>query len=160
MLKPFIELTNDDLARLKLISKSKNKPYNPIYKEELPKILYNRAPRKLLGKTWFDRYTSNLNLVKICQGCNKPLSGLGERHEVYGLYEIDLGSGKEYLIKLEYVMKLCNRCHGAIHYGFTTKIGMNYGFVPDSAPESTAMTTGPWSKARYLLVSNNLYKLV
>lgn len=157
MLKPFKILTEEELNRIELISKSKNAPNRPVYREELPSILFGRAPRILLGKTWFDRYTSGLDKVAACQSCGKSLFGGGERHENYGLYLINLEGVNEYLIKLESVMKICSKCHKAIHNGFSTKLGVKYGFLPEQTPKSGALSKGPWERAKYILVDNNLY---
>ena len=99
MLKPFRILSEDELLKLSLISKSRNSPYSPIYKEELPKVLYGNSPRQLLGKNWFNWYTTSLAGIKTCQGCGSTLNGVGERHEFYGLYFLDLPDFKEYVIK-------------------------------------------------------------
>ena len=152
MLKPFRVLTEGDISTISLISKCRNGPYKPIYKEELPKILYGNSPRQVLGSTWFDKYTQGLSSVKVCQGCGRPLSGSGERHELYSLNSISLEGKLEYLIKLEGVMKVCSSCHKVIHTGFSTRLGMRYGSIPVEAPTSKALLTGPWSKCKFLMV--------
>ena len=157
MLKPCRILTETELKCLKLISKTRNGPYKPIYKEELPKILYGNSPRKVLGSTWFDKYTKSLEMVKTCQGCGSTLQGRGERHELYGLYRLSLPDLVEYIIKLEGVMLICSKCHKAIHYGFSTRLGMGFGYLPSVAPESKALRVGPWPEAKYLLVDNSLF---
>ena len=159
MLKPCKVLTETELQGLRLISKTRNGPYKPIYKEELPKILYGNSPRQVLGSTWFNKYTKPLEVVKTCQGCGNTLRGKGERHELYGLYQMSLLGLTTYIIKLEGVMLVCSKCHKAIHYGFSTRLGMGLGYLPLVAPESKAFKIGPWSKAEYLLVDNELFNI-
>lgn len=159
MLKPLLVLDESSLEGLLLISKSQNKPYHPVYREELPPVLYGHSPRQLLGYSWFSKYTEGLNSIKVCQGCGTKLFSGGEKHETYGLYQFKLNGVYEYIIKLEDVIKLCSKCHRTIHSGFSTRLGMKYGSLPQVAPESLALKTGPWSKAKYLLVDKNLYLL-
>jgi hypothetical protein len=159
VLRPCRVLSDDEMSGLKLISKTRNGPYKPIYKEELPSILHGNSPRQLLGKKWFDDYTNDLLNLKVCQGCGKPLNGFGERHELYGLYLLKFQKFNHYVIKLEGVMKLCSSCHKSIHYGFSFRLGMKSGFIPLQSPESPALKIGPWSKAKFILVGNQLFSL-
>ena len=71
-----------DLDNLELIIKSKNGPGRPLYREDLPSVLFYKSPRKLLGKGWFDNYTKDLS--KVCSNCGS-FSKI-ERHEYYSLY--------------------------------------------------------------------------
>lgn len=157
MLAPSIVLTDSELEGLVLISRSRNKPNSPVYREELPKVLHGHSPRQVLGYNWFNSYTKYLDDIRHCQGCGCGLVGDGERHEVYGLYLLRTNGLCEYVIKLESIMKLCTRCHRAIHRGFATRLGMRYGNIPELAPSSQALLRGPWDKAKYLLVDKNLY---
>ena len=157
MLIPSRVLTDSELNELVLISKSKNKPNSPVYREELPKVLHGHSPRQLLGYNWFNSYTESLKNVRYCQGCGRELVGVGERHEIYGLYLLKGADPGEYIIKLEGVMKICTSCHRSIHSGFSVRLGMKYGSIPEISPSSTSMVRGPWDKAKYLLVDKNLY---
>lgn len=149
MVEPVKEL---DLSKLKLIVKSKNGPGRPVYREDLPKVLFNRCPRKLLGAKWFDNYTKNL--VKICNNCGSLTSI--ERHEYYSLYKY----GSEYIIKLEGVIPLCSKCHKKVHGGFSNHLGMKTGFILEPSPFSNSNTNKyPWNLAKYILVEDKLYPL-
>ena len=144
------------VCRLDLLSspiiRSRNGPGHPIYREDLPPILYGRAPRIILGSTWFDKYSESTR-KQCCEGCHKE--GHLERHELYGLYKY----GNDYVIKLEGIMWLCHTCHGKIHGGFSTN--MRYGTMANPVPVSDAMNTKkyPWNEAKYLLVDRKLYPL-
>lgn len=152
MIKPFYTLTDQD--QLELVVKSKNRPGSQVYREDLPSVLFNRAPRVLLGKKWFDSYSKS-NTSIVCESC--LAKGSLERHEVYSLYKWK----GAYVIKLEYILKLCSKCHKKVHGGFSSKLGMKYGFLPEVIPVSDATDSKkyPWNKAKFLLVDNNLYKL-
>ena len=150
--KPIYKFSSKD--NLYLIVKSKNRPGIPVFREDLPPVLFNRAPRTICGKTWFDKYSA-YNKSVVCECC---LSGGSlERHETYGLYKWN----NEYLIKLEYILKLCSKCHKKVHGGFSSKLGLRYGFLPGLAPISDATDTKkyPWNKAKFILVGDDIYLL-
>lgn len=157
MLVPDRVLTDRELGGLVLISRSRNRPGSPVYREELPRVLYGHSPRQVLGYTWFNSYTKYLDDIKYCQSCRTEIIGSGERHEVYGLYLLNTTDFSGYVIKLENVIKLCSKCHRSIHSGFSLRLGMRYGNIPEINPSSTALMKGPWDKAKYLLVDKNLY---
>lgn len=141
---------------LVLVVKSKNKPGSPVYREDLPSILYNKAPRIILGASWFNEYSNRVRpSFKICDSCKKQ--GSIERHELYGLYKLN----NIYVIKLEGIMNICNKCHQKIHGGFSTRLNMGYGFVRDPVPVSDSLNSRkyPWNEAIYLLVEDSLYSL-
>lgn len=150
--KPFYKLNKNDT--LTLIVKSKNRPGIPVFREDLPAVLFNRAPRIILGSSWFSKYSSD-KTSPVCECCLGR--GTLERHEVYGLYKWN----NEYLIKLEYIIKLCSKCHKKIHGGFSMKLGMKYGYLPEPAPVSDAMDSKkyPWNKAKFILVGDDIYLL-
>lgn len=150
--EPFQELKETD--ELVLISKSKNKPGAPVFREDLPSVLFNKAPRVILGSSWFDKYT-NSNKAVICESCHRPLPL--ERHELYGLYRW----GNQYIIKLEGIMKICHDCHQKIHGGFSIRTDLNYGFVRNPVPVSDALNFKkyPWNEAKFILIEGLLYLL-
>ena len=151
MRNPVLQVNSESL---KLIVKSKNRPGSPIYREDLPRVLFDKAPRILLGKKWFDKYSEKFK-SPCCQGCHKVLPL--ERHELYGLYQW----GNIYVVKLEGIMNLCHNCHGKIHGGFSTRNNMKYGYVNDPVPVSDSMDTKkyPWNKAEYIWVEGSMYIL-
>ena len=140
-----------DLDNLELIVKSKNGPGRPLYREDLPQVLFYKSPRKLLGKGWFDNYTKNL--PKVCNNCGS-FSKI-ERHEYYSLYRYK----NIYIIKLEGVLPLCSDCHKKVHGGFSTHLGMKTGYLPEITPFSSNNRNSLWNKAKYLLVDYIFYPL-
>ena len=149
--KPICKVNIEELV---LIVKSKNRPGIPVFREDLPTVLFNRAPRILLGSKWFNKYSSS-NKSTHCECCLSQ--GTLERHEVYGLYKWR----DNYIIKLEYIIKLCSKCHKKIHGGFSSRLGLKYGFIPELAPMSDSMDSNkyPWNKAKYILIEDSLYLL-
>lgn len=150
--KPFYRLKDTD--KFTLIVKSKNRPGVPVFREDLPAVLFNRAPRVICGSTWFSNYSKE-NHSTVCECCLG--TGSLERHEVYGLYKWN----GEYCIKLEYVLKLCSSCHKKIHGGFSEKLSMRYGYIPMPIPKSDCMNTKkyPWNKAKFILIGQDIYLL-
>lgn len=144
-----------DQSKLVLISKSKNKPGLPIFREDLPQVLFNKAPRILLGSKWFDQYSSKFPKTFICESCRKQLPL--ERHELYGLYKY----GNQYIIRLEGIMRICSSCHKKIHGGFSSRLNMRYGAISQPVPVSDALNPKkyPWNEAKLILIENNLYLL-
>lgn len=152
MEKPLWELK--DPENLTLISKSKNKPGQPVYREDLPPVLYNRAPRVIKGFKWFNQFSGDQK-TGVCESCHimAPL----ERHELYGLYKYkDL-----YLIKFEGVMKICKNCHCQVHGGFSNHLALRYGQIKEPAPVSDALDSKkyPWNNAAGILIEGWVYKL-
>lgn len=147
--------TSVDPTRFELVVRTKNGPGKPVYREDLPKVLFGRAPRLLLGSSWFDRYTKGKN-PGICQGCGSHRST--ERHELYSLWR-----DKEtlvYVIRLDGIQYLCPTCHQKIHGGFSNRMNMKYGFVNDPVPVSDVMSSKyPWNFAKYMWVDDKLYLL-
>lgn len=140
-----------DFSQIKFIIKSKNGPGKPLYREDLPKVLFYKSPRKILGKKWFDNYTKNL--PKICNNCGSFIKI--ERHEYYSLYKYK----NIYIIKLEGVLPLCSDCHKKVHGGFSTHLGMKTGYLSEPAPCSTNNKSSLWNRAKYLWIEDKLYPL-
>ena len=153
MIKPVRTITDPSL--FELIVKTKNCPGKPVYREDLPKVLFGKAPRVLLGASWFDKYTKNKN-PGLCQGCGQRRAT--ERHELYSLWR-EKGT-LTYVIKLEGIDFLCSTCHQKIHGGFSNRMNMRYGFMNTPAPISDAMSTKyPWNFAKYIWIEDSLYLL-
>ena len=151
MEKPIFVL--EDESELKLIVKSKNSPGHPLYREDLPPILWGQAPRIVLGSAWFNKYTNNYKSAG-CQACLRP--GATERHELYGLYQWKT----YYVIRLEGILNLCKSCHLRVHQGFAEKRLSKYGpTLPSPYSDALDPKKYPWEKASLLLIDKEFYPL-
>ena len=152
------KVSQAELDSLRLIVKSKNEPGKPPFIEEIPKILWGRAPREVKGNKWFveaaNRRTAPMFGKKhMCEFCfcvpERP-----ERHETYGLYLL----GADYVIKLEDIIWCCPECHQGVHHGNAIRRAMQSGMsLPVLFPRSDAYTKYAWQKAKYLLIDDELY---
>lgn len=144
------------LNNLILVEKSKNEPGHLVVREDLPEILYNKAPRIIKGPKWFNSENDKHKPFygkNICEGCGEPSKSL-DRHELYGLYKIS----ENYLIRYEGLELLCKKCHNKIHYGFSIKTYMSKGLFLDQAPMSNSMKNKKlWNSAKGILIDDEYY---
>lgn len=149
------KLTLLEAKKLRLVEKSINSPGKQVMTENLPKILWKKAPRKIKGSAWFKQEANKHHPIygqNICESCGKIVKSI-ERHELYGLYQLD----DILLIKYEGLMFLCKDCHSIVHADFTNK---RLGYVKSVYPISTKMRdTLKWNLAEYILIGTELYSL-
>ena len=171
------KISQSELNSLRLVSKSRNLPCQSPFIEELPRILWGRAPRQVKGQKWFNEASQRRTCLQkgkshLCEFCHTWPIRI-ERHETYGLYlmlEDDPNRPKEFIIpamitssilviKLENIIWCCDECHKGVHRTNAVNRTMKSGYqLPVLFPASNAYKIGNWNDAKYLLIDDELYE--
>ena len=146
------KLSKSELSQFTLIETSVNRPGRPVCQEDLPPILWGRAPRIVKGQRWFNSLKLKPfygeNFCDSCMSFSKNL----DRHELYGLYTFR----SDYVIKFEGIMLLCKKCHNIVHKTFSETHLSRYNSLR-VASVSKVMKSSAWANAKYLLIEDELY---
>ena len=149
--------TPEKLEKLVLVEKSLNRGGLPALSEDLPNILYHKAPRILKGATWFNKEGMEHKPYFgqcICECCGKEQIGFTlERHELYGLYLLD----GDYIAKYEGILVICKKCHQKIHSKLTAS--KSKFFNPYQTSSSRSLKNPNWSKIKGILIYNEFYPI-
>lgn len=149
--------TPEKLEKLVLVEKSLNRAGSAPLREDLPEILYHKAPRIIKGVSWFNKESIEHKPFfgqGICECCGKEQIGFTlHRHELYGLYKLD----NDYIAKYEGILVICDRCHRKIHGMLTHK--KSKLFNPYQSPISESLKNPNWSKIKGILIYNEFYPI-
>lgn len=105
------------------IGRKRTRRYELIMHPQIPKPLHGVAPRKMMGRAWWDdvRHRCYRTSGRQCACCGVYFSQVEgyARPEAHEVYDIDYAKGRA---TFKEVVALCHWCHMSIHIGLVESL--------------------------------------